>query len=323
MSSTPSSPEEAREFGNFFSSASSFPLLPGAFVEEERVRGYYIDLRMKARRPGWPPPWLGTPRPHVDVCQWGLGSYDRSLGGEDDEWLAWAGEAAAWMLERQVPDGGFPHPDPYHHTFKLDPPWLSAMAQGQAASLLVRLHLEHGGELYADSARRALQPLRVSSAEGGVHAELGGGPFAEEYPTAPPSFVLNGAIFALYGVYDVWKGLGDEAAGRLFTESVDTLAANVGRWDLGWWSRYDLFPHPVPNVASSAYHLLHISQLRALARLAPRPELTAAADRFERYGTNPWNRRRAFAQKAAFRVLVPRKQRVARLLPWSPFFRGR
>lgn len=322
MSSAPADPEATREFGNFFSSASSFPLLPGAFVEPGRVRGYYIDLRMKARRPGWPPPWLGTPRPHVDVCQWGLGSYDRYLGGEGAEWLEWAGEAAAWMLERQVADGGFPHPDPYHHTFKLDPPWLSAMAQGQAASLLVRLHLEQGVEHYADAARRALQPLRVSSREGGVHAELGGGPFAEEYPTSPPSFVLNGAVFALYGVYDVWKGLDDDDAGRLFTESVDTLAANVHRWDLGWWSRYDLFPHPVPNVASSAYHLLHVGQLRALARLAPRPELTAAADRFERYAENPWNGRRAFAQKAAFRLLVPRKKKVARLLPWSPFFRG-
>jgi heparosan-N-sulfate-glucuronate 5-epimerase len=314
----------AREFGGFLSSARNFPLLPGPAVEPGAVRGYYIDFRLKARLPGWPPAWLpeyGVM--HVNVAQWGLGAYERYLAGEGDQWLAWAHEAAAHLLELQRPDGGFPHLRPYHHTFKLDPPWLSAMAQGQAASLFVRLHLEQPeGERYAEAATRALRPYELASAEGGVRAPLGSGWFPEEYPTQPPSFVLNGGIFAIYGLYDVATALGDAEARQRFLETVDTLAENVHRWDTGFWSRYDLFPHPVPNVASSAYHLLHISQLEALQQLEPRPQTGAVLARFRRYQESRLAPRGAFAAKALFRVLVPRNLALARRLPWSPFFAG-
>ena len=125
---------------------------------------------------------------------------------------------------------------------------------------------------------RALSPLSVPSSEGGACALLDGRPFPEEYPTQPPSFVLNGAIFALWGLRDVAVGLGHAEAGRAFEDGVDALAASIHRWDTGSWSLYDLFPHPVPNVASGAYHALHVAQLEAMVQLAPRPELAAAAD---------------------------------------------
>ena len=34
-------------------------------------------------------------------------------------------------------------------------------------------------------------------------------------------------------------------------------------WTGNGWSRYDLYPHPLTNVASPFYHRLHIEQLRA------------------------------------------------------------
>jgi hypothetical protein len=111
--------------------------------------------------------------------------------------------------------------------------------------------------------------------------------------------------------------LGDERARQLFDDGVDTLAREIGRWDLGWWSRYDLFPHPLPNVASAGYHELHIDQLTALDRIAPRPALAAAADRFRAYAASRFGARRALAAKAAFRIAVPRNQRLARRLPWT------
>ena len=162
-------------------------------------------------------------------------------------------------------------------------PWLSAMAQGEGASLLVRAHAATKDDRFADAAHRALGSLAVPIAEGGLRARLGAGFFLEEYPTDPPSHVLNGGIFALWGYHDVALGLGDEVARREFERGVDTLAQNVGRWDTGSWSRYDLFPRRVDNVASSAYHLLHINQLLAMQLIAPSPELAAAAARFEGY----------------------------------------
>jgi heparosan-N-sulfate-glucuronate 5-epimerase len=302
----------------------------GAQIGSDEVRGYYIDLRFKAETPEWPPAWL-PPRErqlHVATAQWALGAYERYLAGEGDEWLACALEAGRYLVddmqEGGALDGAWQHQLAMPHTYELRPPWISAMAQGEGASLLVRLHDATGEEAFAAAARRALKPLSIPVAKGGVRAFLGGGPFFEEYPTEPPSFVLNGGIFAMWGVYDVGLGLGESGALQDFRDAVEALASNIERWDTGYWSLYDLFPHPaLPNVASSAYHALHIAQLHAMHRIAPRPELEAAADRFEGYAQERANATRAFAVKSAFRLVTPRNHYLAHRMPWSESRRGR
>jgi heparosan-N-sulfate-glucuronate 5-epimerase len=293
--------------GGFFSSARRFALLPGQHVVAGEARGYYIDLRMKSVDPAWPPEWLPRARLWVPITQWGLGCFERYVSGEGEQWLAGAISAGRHLLTAQSSDGGLVHRHPYPHTFRLTPPWVSAIAQGQAASLFARLARETGEAAFAEGGARALRPLRVPASEGGAQALLGGRPWPEEYPTDPPSFVLNGGIFAVFGYHDASVVLGDADAARHFDESVETLARSVGRWDTGYWSRYDLYPHPVVNVASSAYHVLHTSQLQVLNLLAPRHELAAAASRFERYASSPPRCAYALARKALFRLLVPRR----------------
>src|SRR5829696_4157501 len=87
-------------------------------------------------------------------------------------------------------------------------------------------------------------------------------------------------------------------------------------------SLYDLFPHPVPNVASSAYHSLHTTQLRAMQLITPRPEFERTADTFENYARSRASGARAFAVKSAFRMVVPRTRVLAHRLPWSEGRRG-
>jgi heparosan-N-sulfate-glucuronate 5-epimerase len=324
------SPARGATDPDFFSSARSFPTEVGAQIEPGSIRGYYVDLRFKAETPSWPPSWL-KPREHqlhVATAQWALGAFERYLAGEGDEWLACALEAGRYLgddLEQGgALDGAWLHGMAMPHTYLLQPPWISAMAQGEGASLLVRLYAETGEEGFADAARRALKPLSIPVSKGGVRALLGGGPFFEEYPTEPSSFVLNGGIFAMWGCYDVGLGLGDSVAMQDFEDAVDTLARNIERWDTGYWSLYDLFPHPaLPNVASAAYHALHITQLRAMQRIAPRKELEETAKRFEGYATERGNAARAFAVKSMFRLVNPRNRSLAHRLPWSESRRGR
>jgi heparosan-N-sulfate-glucuronate 5-epimerase len=301
----------------------SFSLPIGRFVDREDVLGYPIDFRVKASAPEWPPRWLNLDDPlWVAVAQWGLGAYERFLVDGEEEWREAALSAGRFLLESQERegerDGAWLHRTPFPHTFPLRAPWISAMAQGEAASLLVRLYRETRDEALAEAALRALGPLSVPSSAGGACALLDGSPFPEEYPTDPPSFVLNGAIFALWGLRDVSTSLDDSDAARAFEEGVDTLAAAIDRWDLGYWSRYDLFPHAAINIASPAYHELHITQLRAMDRVAPRSELAAAADRWAGYRADPAARSRALARKVVFRLVVPRNSLLARRLPWVP-----
>jgi len=305
----------------FLSTQSSFPLPLGTRFEPGRVRGYYVDMRVKAPHPSWPSgwPWAPGSRGWDVLGQAALGSYERHLAGEGEQWLEATRSVAEYLMSHQhvggAFDGGLVHHYELGHTFPLRPPFLSSNSQGQAASLLVRLYLETGEERYADHARRALRPLGVPSARGGVMGILAGRAFPEEYPTSPGSFVLNGGIFAMWGQHDVGVGLDDGEAKAAFEESVETLAANVHRWDTGSWSRYDLFPHPVVNVASAAYHALHVNQLRAMQVLAPRPEIATTLGAFERYAASRAARAAAFGRKLAFRLVVPRSPRLARVWP--------
>lgn len=307
----------------FFSRARALNLPEGPRIDRSQVRGYYIDFKVKAPSPHWPPDELRAPGEglYVVLAQWALGCHERYLDEGDDRWLRAAGKAADFLLDAQEKEGqlegAWVHRFDFPHTFPLRAPWISAMAQGEAASLLVRLHRATGRDDYADAARRALRPIGVSSGNGGALAKLEDRPFPEEYPTSPPSFVLNGAIFALWGYHDVGLALKNSASLEAFDEGVDTLARHLHRWDTGFWSRYDLFPHPVVNVASSAYHALHINQLRALESLRPRSEIAAVRARFEEYAEDGVKRARAFAHKCLFRMLVPRDRRLSRVLPWA------
>ena len=177
--------------------------------------------------------------------------------------------------------------------------------------------METGEPQFADAAQVGLKPLWRPREEGGVGAFLDGAPWPEEYPSDPPSFVLNGAIFAWWGLRDVGVGLGDSRAMGAFHEGVDTLAANLHRFDTGYWSLYCLYPHPVPPIASSFYHVLHITQLEAMHGLAPRVEFAKTATRWTSYLHSRACRWRAFSKKALFRVLVPRNRLLGDRLPWT------
>ena len=121
----------------------------------------------------WPPPWLPRLELYVAICQWGLGSYERYLAGEGSQWLTGAVAAGDYLMDSQeqdlpvrrwmVPPSSIPPA-----TLLLRPPWLSGIAQGQAASLLMRLHLATGDLRVASGAlERAVRPLSVPTEKGG------------------------------------------------------------------------------------------------------------------------------------------------------------
>jgi heparosan-N-sulfate-glucuronate 5-epimerase len=306
-----------RSEAGFWSSARSFFLPLGSHMDPAGVRGYPIDMRVKAGSPEWPPANLAPPGAglYVATAQYGLGCYERWLAGDGEEWLEAALAVGRSLVSSQEPDGSWLHMFPFPHTFHLPPPWASGIAQGESASLLVRLHLETGEADLAAAAQAALRPLMTPIEQGGVRGDLDGCPWPEEYPTSPRSHVLNGAIFALWGLRDVAVGLDDASAAREFDAGIDALAANLPRYDTGYWSLYSLFPHPVKNVASSFYHALHVTQLAALQQLAPRSEFAEMRARWHDYAQSAVCRSRAFARKALFRLLVPRNQFLARRMP--------
>lgn len=272
------------------------PQPPGVFVEQERVHGYFIDFRAKTEATSAAAPSRLEP---AGLAQLALGWWERHLAGDPDALGAFFSTCA--LLERRGSERGpellwaYDMPVP---KYRLVPPWCSALAQAQAASVFVRAHLASGDDRHAELAMRAIAPILPGSASG-LLSITPEGPIPEESPSSPPSLILNGWIYALWGLWEVALGLGDAKSRSLFEESTACLLRMIGSYDVGWWSRYSLYPHRLPDLAKPFYHRLHVHQLEVTARLVGEAELAETARRWAAYDTAP-KRVGAIAQKALF-----------------------
>ena len=155
-----------------------------------------------------------------------------------------------------------------------------------------------------------MRPLQAPSSvfrsqlrEGGVcFTDERGDVWFEEYIVSPPTHILNGFIWAAWGVYDFFLVTKDEAARRLFDQAVKTLRRNLDRYDLGFWSLYEQSGTLLPMVASPFYHQLHVAQLRVMHRLTGDDLFSRYADRWETYARSRTKRTRALCYKGAFKL---------------------
>jgi hypothetical protein len=163
----------------------------------------------------------------------------------------------------------------YEPKYGIQPPWASAMAQGEAISLYLRMHQALGRRAYLDTAWRAYRFLAVPWSDGGVRRyDADGNLWLEEFPSEPPSFVLNGFIYTLFGLYDLYRVTGDHGVKQDIDACLRTLAANLHRFDAGYWSLYDLRRREL--VRYYYQKNVHVPQMAVLHRLTGDPL-------FERY----------------------------------------
>jgi heparosan-N-sulfate-glucuronate 5-epimerase len=252
----------------------------------------------------------------IAIAQYGLGNYNlwRQTGDPDRrrkffliaDWLVSHLEAnlhglAVWN-----------HHFNWEYRDTLKAPWYSGLAQGQGISVLVRAHAEiatdrsvgvESGNKYLEAAQRAFACFSKPMSEGGVaFTDDRGDLWFEEYIVSPPTHILNGFIWAAWGVYDYFLATHDATARKLFARAVETLLHNLDRYDLGFWSLYEQSGTRLPMVASAFYHRLHIVQLRVMHRLTGEKKFAEVADRWEGYARSRANRTRALAYKSAFKL---------------------
>ena len=121
--------------------------------------------------------------------------------------------------------------------------WYGAMCQGQAISVLVRAWTITKDPRYLTAAEAGSRLFNISSTNGGVKAVfLDKYTWFEEYPTNPPTFILNGFIYSLLGLYDL-KTVSTKLKvqiSQLFQSGLDSLAAMLPLYDTGSSTLYDL-----------------------------------------------------------------------------------
>jgi len=243
----------------------------------------------------------------IAIAQYGLGNYNLWRRTNDPARKQKFLEIADWLCAHLEPNAQ--GVDVWNHHFNweyrdtLRAPWYSALAQGQGISLLVRAHQETGDSRYLDAAKQALVSFERPIAEGGVaFTDESGDLWFEEYIVSPPTHILNGFIWALWGMHDYWLATRDSSARDLFDRGARTLLHNLDRYDLGFWSLYEQSGTRLPMVASSFYHRLHFVQLRVMHRLTGEKLFATTADRWEQYTHSRTNRTRALIYKATFKL---------------------
>ncbi|WP_404385589.1 D-glucuronyl C5-epimerase family protein [Knoellia locipacati] len=214
----------------------------------------------------------------VGQAQYALYSLNSYRLTKDQAYLDSAAKNAQRLVDRRVESGGAWY-YPYDFDFAvhgdttetLKAPWYSGMAQGQALSVFVRLFQVTGDEKWktaADATYASMRQTPEGEAPFASWVDEKGRLWLEEYPRYPvvnSEKVLNGHIFALYGLHDYWVLTQNEEVRALTLGALRTVELTVPAEyrRQGAVSVYSL-RH---KVSTHSYHSVHVRQFLELWRL--------------------------------------------------------
>jgi len=251
---------------------------------------------------------LGEQYNPIAIAQYGLGNYNGYRRSKDAERYRKFLAVADWLVETITENGAgrrvWMHNFDWEYRDLLRAPWYSGLAQGQGISVLVRAWRETGRQQYLDTAQAALQAFYADVKVGGVACrDAQNNLWIEEYIVSPPTHILNGFMWASWGVYDYALATEDKQARQLFDEMASTLGNRLQDFDTGFWSLYEQSGTKMRMIASPFYHALHIVQLQVMHRLTGEEIFADCAKRWQAYQRSWWKRNRALAQKVIFKLL--------------------
>ena len=206
-------------------------------------------------------------------------------------------QAVDWFVMNQDERGGWSIPVKRKFGFEfqavLQPGWYSSMAMGHGLSLLARAYAMTKKQIYAEACAKAVETIFENSGEQnlGVKAVfMNQYTWYEEYPTIPSTFVLNGFMYSLLGLYDAWRlqipGASYKAQ-QLYEDGLHSLITMLPLYDTGSGTMYDLrhftVPGITPNLARLDYHITHINQLLTFATINDNKIFSTTAERWIGY----------------------------------------
>jgi len=167
-----------------------------------------------------------------------------------------------WLMDNMDEDGSIHH-DFVFPFYNMEKNWVGGLAQGLMASALALKGEEELAVKACESIDKyCLKRYRIC-----------------EYPDVE---ILNGWIYALFGLYDAKYD-------KLFKLSCSELECSLKHYDVGYWSLYDQcdkFP------ATRFYHDIHVKQLFVLYGLTQNNQFLRYYSLFKSYKTKS-NERRA------------------------------
>ena len=253
------------------------------------LSGYYVDFSARYRE-RHPFDARGVPLLMKDgetyyhpvlISEWALGAYEHFLKTGDTTARRSFLIAADWLKTNLRTHGAFQY---WEYTLPLPAvpaPWVSALAQGEGTSVLLRAYVATGDKAYLDTASKAVAPIFYDVGVGGASIVKGADYiFPQEYPGQwNRRNVLNGAIGAYFGVHDYYRVTQDSRVEKIDHQIRTTLRDSLGHYDTGYWSIYS---QPPSSLASPHYQLQHARLLTILYSMSGEPTFLDFAERFDR-----------------------------------------
>lgn len=238
----------------------------GGFVSIHDISGYYNDLSKKVtfnkkteKTIAYIPMFTNDYGKKVvfpiQIIQYALGCYELFLKTNNDLYIKKMIHCSDYVLNLINDDGSI---SCMYFVKGLNNPY-SAMCQGECVSLLIRVFKETKEQKYLDGAKKVYSFLIDSNNVNAVIKSFNGlNNCLFEYPDK--GIVLNGYIFALFGLFDMYLLTRGEIERLIFESSLKSLKNIMPLFVCDEWSYYDLDKH----YASKFYHKLHINLLLAL-----------------------------------------------------------
>jgi hypothetical protein len=283
-----------------------------------RIGRYYMNFEEKTRYDG---PFDEDDIPMLDykgklglqynpnaIAQYAMGFYDLYLDTKENKYKEIFLKQADWFVKniRVTGDGTglweYNFDFEYHKGLKA--PWRSALAQGQGISVLARAFDLTKNQIYLRAATKAFRSFEqeIDKPGGVTFTDEKGCVWFEELIFHPPTHVLNGFIWAMWGVYDYYLVTKNQKAKQLFDAAVKTLEDNIHRFDIGFWTVYHLHKTMIPMAASPYYQRLHIVQLQAMYAITGKKIFEEYARKWQRYYSKKLYRYTAVVIKCIFKL---------------------
>ncbi|AIY01259.1 hypothetical protein ART_1660 [Arthrobacter sp. PAMC 25486] len=210
------------------------------------------------------------------------------------EYLDRALATAQYLVDGAEIDGQGALWFPYHFghdvgTLRMGAPWYSGMAQGMMGSVFVNLYETTGDAKWKDLAAKTIKSFDQPKTDEGPWFHnvkvLDNKKFTyyEEYPALADeqnAHVVNGDIYALYGLYDYYRITGDEHVLWLFDVGATSVRDSFGSYrnpGKASWYAMTYYGRSVWENPES-YHKGVTKQLRMLAEMTGDAEFTRQAD---------------------------------------------
>jgi len=227
---------------------------------------------------------------------WGLINLERYLKTRDEEYLKKFFCQVEWLKSNALTrdDGAVVWPCYFEWQegmCTLKSPWISAMYQGIVISALIRAYRLEGDKRLLALSEQASRVFEKSIDDRRMRTIQQGRVLYEEYPGYPLARVLDGFLFSLLGLFDLWVETQNARVRQLFDDGVQGLLHTIEFWNYrNKWSWYGSHGYLCPP----HYHQLNRLLLMVLANITGEVRLRWYAHKWDPLQLSRLERARLF-----------------------------